>query len=122
MPAGPTGGSISTSRPNGWPARGTWDPCSPADLDDDAVEELGAGIATALGLYAELGLQSCNMALYGAPSGTAGYWLNLRIACRSNLRPLYRSDATYFERLHWEGAVDLSPEDLAERAGDRFRR
>jgi UDPglucose--hexose-1-phosphate uridylyltransferase len=95
---------------------------SPADLDDAAVEELGAGIATALGLYAELGLQSCNMALYGAPSGTRGYWLNLRVACRSNLRPLYRSDATYFERLHWEGAVDLSPEHLAERAGDRFRR
>jgi UDPglucose--hexose-1-phosphate uridylyltransferase len=95
--------------------------CSPADLDDDAVEELGAGIATALGLYAEMGLQSFNMALYGAPTGTPGYWLNLRMGCRSNLRPLYRSDATYFERLHWEGAIDVSPEDLAEQAGHRFR-
>jgi hypothetical protein len=42
------------------------------------------------------------------------------MACRSNLRPLYRSDATYFERLHWEAAVDVSPEELAEHARGRF--
>jgi len=28
----------------------------------------------------------------------------------------------YLERLHWEAAVDVVPEQLAERAGDRFRR
>ena len=50
-----------------------------------------------------------------------GYPLNLRIACRSNLKPFYRSDSTFLERLHWEGAVDLVPEDLAERIRDRFR-
>ena len=37
-------------------------------------------------------------------------------------KPFYRSDATYFERLHWEAAVDISPEELAKRAGNRFRR
>jgi UDPglucose--hexose-1-phosphate uridylyltransferase len=94
---------------------------SPAELDDDLVEELGHGIATALNLYAELGFESFNMAIYGAPPGTEGYPLNLRLGCRSNLRPLYRSDATYLERLHWEAAVDVSPEELAERAGERFR-
>jgi hypothetical protein len=26
------------------------------------------------------------------------------------------------ERLHWEGAVDLAPETVAQRMGDRFRR
>lgn len=95
---------------------------SPAELDDDLVEELGHGIATGLNLYAELGFESFNLALYGAPPGTDGYPLNLRMACRSNLKPLYRSDATYFERLHWEAAVDILPEELAERAGGRFRR
>jgi hypothetical protein len=50
-----------------------------------------------------------------------GYPLNLRIACRSNLKPLYRSDSTFLERLHWEAAVDLVPEDVAERLRDRFR-
>jgi galactose-1-phosphate uridylyltransferase len=93
---------------------------SPDHLDDDLVLELGAGIATALGVYAELGFQSFNLAVYGAPPQPAGYVLNLRMACRSNLRPLYRSDATYFERLHWEAAVDVSPEELAEHARGRF--
>lgn len=94
---------------------------SPEQLDDELVEELGAGIATALNLYAELGFQSFNMAIYGAPPSLPDYPLNLRLACRSNLRNGYRSDATYYERLHWEAAVDITPEELAERAGTRFR-
>ena len=94
---------------------------SPAELDDALVRELGTGIARALNLYGELGFESFNMAVYGAPPGTTGYPLNLRLACRSNLKPLYRSDATFFERLHWEAAVDIAPEALAERAADRFR-
>jgi galactose-1-phosphate uridylyltransferase len=97
-----------------------FDVASPAELDDELVCELGTGIAAALNLYAELGYESFNLALYGAPPGTSGYPLNLRMACRSNLKPLYRSDATYFERLHWEAAVDLRPEDVAARAGERF--
>lgn len=96
---------------------------APAELegDRDLVDELGWGIATALGLYAELGFQSFNLAIYGAPPGTAGYQLNLRMLCRSNLDAPYRSDVTLLERLHWEAAVDITPEALAERAGGRFR-
>ena len=94
---------------------------APAELDDDLVEELGHGLSIALGLFAELGFQSFNLAMYGAPRGTPGYMLNLRLACRSNLAPLYRSDATLLERLHWEAAVDVWPEDVAAAAGDRFR-
>jgi hypothetical protein len=33
---------------------------------------------------------------------------------------MYRSDVTYLELLHWKAAVDVLPEELAERAGDRF--
>jgi hypothetical protein len=40
---------------------------------------------------------------------------------RSNLKPFYRSDSTFLERLHWEGAVDLVPEAVAERLADHFR-
>jgi galactose-1-phosphate uridylyltransferase len=93
---------------------------SPASLDEETVEELGAGIATAAGLYAELGYGSFNLALYGAPPGSDGYPLNLRMICRSSLAPFYRSDATWLERLHWEAAVDTSPEELARMAGNRF--
>ncbi|HZU57935.1 MAG TPA: hypothetical protein VFA06_18825 [Actinocrinis sp.] len=94
---------------------------SPAEADEDLVAELARGLAITLRAYAEMGFESFNLAVYGAPPGTLGYPLNLRIACRSNLRPFYRSDSTFLERLHWEGAVDLSPERLAERIGERFR-
>jgi UDPglucose--hexose-1-phosphate uridylyltransferase len=95
--------------------------CSPAELDDGLVGELAHGLALALSGYAEMGWSSFNCAIYGAPPGTEGYPLNLRLACRSNLKPLYRSDSTFLERLHWEGAVDCAPETIAEQLGPRFR-
>jgi UDPglucose--hexose-1-phosphate uridylyltransferase len=94
---------------------------SPVELDDELVAELARGLSLALGAYAEMGFESFNLAIYGAPPATAGYPLNLRLAARSNLKPFYRSDSTFLERLHWEGAVDLAPEDVAARIGDRFR-
>jgi len=94
---------------------------SPVELDEDLVAELADGLVATLNSYAELGYESFNLAMYGAPPGTLGYPLNLRIACRSNLESFYRSDSTFLERLHWEGAVDLAPEDVAERIRDRFR-
>jgi len=95
---------------------------SPAELDDDLIAELAHGLALALAAYAEMGFQSFNCAIYGAPPTEEGYPLNLRLACRSNLRAFYRSDSTFLERLHWEGAVDVAPEVVARRIGDRFRR
>jgi galactose-1-phosphate uridylyltransferase len=94
---------------------------SPEQLAPDLAHELGTGLARALNLYAELGMQSFNLALYGAPSDVAGYMLNLRLVSRSNLQQHYRSDATYFERVHWTALVDVTPEELAQAAGDRFR-
>ena len=91
-----------------------------AQLSDDMVEELGKGLSASAGFYAELGYESFNLAMYGAPPGTEGYPLNLRMVVRSNPTSLYRSDATYLERLHWEGAVDIWPETLAERARPHF--
>jgi UDPglucose--hexose-1-phosphate uridylyltransferase len=93
---------------------------SPAELDEALTAELAHGLTRALNAYAEMGYESFNLAMYGAPPRTAGYPLNLRIACRSNLKPAYRSDSTFLERLHWEGAVDLAPEDVADRIRDRF--
>jgi UDPglucose--hexose-1-phosphate uridylyltransferase len=94
--------------------------CSPAQLSKEQVEALAQGFAMALKLYAELGCQSFNAALYGAPPTYSGYMLNLRMVARSNLQPLYRSDATYYERLHWQAMVDTFPEDLAAQARQRF--
>lgn len=92
---------------------------SPEQLDEERLAALAEGIARALDLYAELGHQSFNLAIYGAPA--EGHVLSVRLVCRSNLQPLYRSDVAYYERLHWQAMVDGRPEELAERAGDRFR-
>lgn len=94
---------------------------STAELADDVTEELAYGLCLALAAYAEMGYESFNLAIYGAPPGTEGYPLNLRVACRSNLAPFYRSDSTFLERLHWEGAIDLLPEEIAEQIRPRFR-
>ena len=90
---------------------------SPAELDGDLIDELAHGLSVALRTYAEKGFESFSLAVYGAPPGTRGYRLNLRLAARSNLRPFYRSDSTFLERLHWEGAVDIAPESVAEWFG-----
>lgn len=94
---------------------------SPAQCDDELVRELAHGLVLALHGYAEMGYQSFNLALYGAPPSQLGYQLNLRLACRSNLRPQYRSDSTFLERLHWEGAIDVAPESVAARLAPSFR-
>lgn len=93
---------------------------SPAQLEEATIAELGGGIARILNLYAELGQQSFNMALLGAPQGGPDTLLNIRLVCRSNPDIHYRSDAMYSERLHWQAMVDTSPEELAERARPRF--
>ena len=95
---------------------------SPAELTGDLIDELAHGLELALGGYAAMGFESFNFAVYGAPPGTEGYPLNLRLACRSNLKAYYRSDSTFLERLHWEGAVDLAPESVARLVGERFGR
>jgi UDPglucose--hexose-1-phosphate uridylyltransferase len=91
-----------------------------AALDDDVVVELAAGITGTMHTYAEIGVTSCNLAVYGAPPETTGCRLLTRLVCRSPLAPFYRSDVTYLERLHAEAATDISPEDLAARARRHF--
>ena len=44
--------------------------CSPSELAGDLVDELGHGLSLALSAYAEMGFQSFNLAVYGAPPGT----------------------------------------------------
>ncbi|MGO8686979.1 MAG: hypothetical protein ACLQT7_07315 [Candidatus Dormibacteria bacterium] len=95
---------------------------SPAELDGPTIAELGAGIAGILNLYADLGMQSFNMAMLGSPRDGRDTLLTLRLVCRSNVDLAYRSDVTYSEKLHWQAMVDTSPEELAERARPRLAR
>ena len=95
---------------------------SPEELGEDQLAELGHGIATALTFYAELGFASYNLALYGTGGRRTRPDMLLRMVCRANPAPWYRSDVMWLERLHDETAVDLWPEDVADRAQGRFQR
>jgi UDPglucose--hexose-1-phosphate uridylyltransferase len=93
---------------------------SPQQLGADLVDELAHGLERAFAAYAELGFQSFNFALFGAP--VAGLPTILRLVGRAYYGPLSRSDAMWSERLHWETATDLSPETVAEIGRTHFER
>lgn len=85
------------------------------DLADDDCAALGGVVSGVLATYHERFLTSYNYALYGGgPAPSDRYSLLLRIVSRSNATPMYRSDVTYFERLHAEAMVDATPEQVAE--------
>ena len=94
---------------------------SPAALTVEQASDLAEGITRVLNVYADLGFQSFNMALVGGgPESQDGY-LCLQLVCRSHPQPHYRSDVTYWERLHRQAMVDYRPERLAELARARFQ-
>jgi UDPglucose--hexose-1-phosphate uridylyltransferase len=92
------------------------DGCRDLDqLTEADCADLGAGMSRVFAAYADLCLTSFNWALYGGgPASSNGWSTLLRIVSRSNAEPMYRSDVTYFEKLHSEAMVDLAPEDLAQ--------
>lgn len=83
-------------------------------LTDADCADLGQGMSRVFGAYRDLSLTSFNWALYGGGPTPSDRWSTLlRIVSRSNAEPMYRSDVTYFEKLHSEAMIDLAPEDLA---------
>lgn len=86
------------------------------ELDDADVAALAEGVARALRGYAGFGCNSFNASLFSGPlDGSAFCRVHLVMVTRTAMLPYYRSDAMYMERLHWEAAVDRSPEDVADR-------
>ncbi|GAA3765001.1 hypothetical protein GCM10022240_16500 [Microbacterium kribbense] len=84
------------------------------DLTAADCADLGTVLSGVFQTYYALNLTSFNWALYGggpAPSGR--YSLLLRVVSRANAEAMYRSDVTYFERLHSEAMIDLTPEAMA---------
>ncbi|WP_432557567.1 hypothetical protein [Granulicoccus sp. GXG6511] len=86
------------------------------ELTDDDCADLGAVLSGVLMGYDALDLASFNWALYGGgPSPSSDFGLLLRIVSRANPEPVYRSDVTYFERLHAEAMIDMGPEEVAKK-------
>ncbi len=85
------------------------------DLADSHCADIGVVLSGILAGYHGLNSASFNWALYGnglAPQDGDG--LLLRVVGRSNPDPFYRSDVTYFERLHAEAMIDMSPEAVRQ--------
>jgi UDPglucose--hexose-1-phosphate uridylyltransferase len=86
------------------------------DLDDTDIAHLADGIGRVLAWYSSIGYNSFNLVLYSGPlGGSRSYRVNLAMITRTALVPFYRSDSMYLERLHWEAAVDRTPEDVAKQ-------
>ena len=92
------------------------------DLTEQDSQALGQGLSQVLAAYRAWNLTSFNFALIGGgpQAREHGHQVVLKVLSRSNPEPVYRSDATYFERLLGEALIDLSPEEVAERIRPRF--
>ena len=92
------------------------------DLTEEDCAALGDGLSRVLAAYRDWNLASFNYGLAGGgPRGREdGYQVVFKVLSRSNPEPVYRSDATYFERLYGEALIDLSPEEVAEAVRARF--
>jgi galactose-1-phosphate uridylyltransferase len=92
------------------------------DLTEQDTRALGQGLSAILAAFREWNLASFNFAVIGGgpQARERGYQVVLKIVSRSNPEPVYRSDATYFERLLGEALIDLSPEEVADGVRARF--
>jgi len=84
------------------------------DLSSADVQKLASGLSRVLAWYDSIGYNSFNLALYSGELGKDGAdRVNLTMVTRTAMTPFYRSDSMHLERLHWEAAVDRTPEDVA---------
>ncbi len=92
------------------------------DLTDDDSQALGEGLSQILAAYGAWNLASFNFGVIGGGPRARehGHQVLLKVLSRSNPEPMYRSDATYFERLYGEALIDLSPEEVAGGVRARF--
>ena len=92
------------------------------DLSSADAEALASGISRVLAWYDSIGYNSFNLAIYSGELGHDGAdRVNLTMVTRTAMVPFYRSDSMYLERLHWEAALDRTPEDVAADVRDYFR-
>jgi UDPglucose--hexose-1-phosphate uridylyltransferase len=92
------------------------------DLTGEDCQALGQGLSQVLAAYQAWNLVSFNFGLVGGgpTAHEDGFHVVLKVLSRSNPEPVYRSDATYFERIWGEALIDLSPEEVADGVRVKF--
>jgi len=84
------------------------------DLSSADIQGLASGISRVLAWYHSIGYDSFNLAMYSGELNKEGAdRVNLAMITRTAMTPFYRSDSMHLERLHWEAALDRTPEDVA---------
>lgn len=92
------------------------------DVSSVDIQELASGISRVLAWYDSIGYNSFNLALYSGELGKDGAdRVNLTMLTRTAMVPFYRSDSMCMERLHWEAALDRTPEEVAADVRQYFR-
>lgn len=90
-------------------------------LSTGDVQALASGISRVLAWYHSIGYNSFNLAIYSGEFEKEGAdRVNLAMITRTAMAPFYRSDSMYLERLHWEAALDRTPEDVAGNLRQHF--
>jgi UDPglucose--hexose-1-phosphate uridylyltransferase len=92
------------------------------ELTEEDSRALGQGLSQVLGAFRAWNLSSFNFGVIGGgpQAREHGHQVVLKVLSRSNPELMYRSDATYFERLYGEALIDLSPEEVADGVRPRF--
>jgi galactose-1-phosphate uridylyltransferase len=92
------------------------------ELTEEDSQALGQGLSRVLAAYGAWNLTSFNFGVIGGgpQAHEHGHQVVLKVLSRSNPEPVYRSDATYFERIYGEALIDLSPEEVADGVRTRF--
>jgi galactose-1-phosphate uridylyltransferase len=92
------------------------------ELTDEDSRALGQGLSQVLAAFRAWNLTSFNFGVIGGgpQAREHGHHVVLKVLSRSNPEPMYRSDATYFERLYEEALIDRSPEEVADGVRTRF--
>src|SRR5258708_1849284 len=92
------------------------------DLTEEDSQALGQGLSRVLAAYRAWNLASFNFGVIGGgpQAREQGHHVVLKVLSRSNPEPVYRCDASYFERLFGEALLDMSQEEVAEVIRTRF--
>ncbi len=98
---------------------GIADDVATPEPDSTTVDGFAEGLVSVLDYYADLGLNSFNFGLHLVDEDEAIRPV-LDVVARSVFEQYYWSDATFFETVHEERVVDVSPEEYAVEAGEFF--
>jgi len=91
-----------------------------ADVTDDDLNDLAAGLCKVIKFYNQSNMLSFNAALYFARRENAGFTIHARIVSRFTIFPLVGSDITHMQILHDDPWTVILPEVIAQELKPYF--